>query len=78
MACMYDPQSGQEGHIDANGVIKRRPSNVGRRVIWAGGNCDVVADKQHSIVVTLDQAAFGSEIKYICGVGTMVRGDVVA
>ena len=78
MACMHDPRSGQEGHIDANGVIKRRPSNVGRRAIWAGGNYDVVADKQYSIVVTLDQAAFGSEIKYICGVGTLVRGDVVA
>ena len=78
MACMHDPRSGQEGHIDANGVIKKRPSNAGRRAIWAGGNCDVVADKQYSIVVTLDQAAFGSEIEYICGVGTLVRGDVVA
>ena len=46
VACMHDPQSGQEGHIDANGVIKRGPSNTGRRAIWAGGNCDVVADKQ--------------------------------
>ena len=45
MACMHDPRSGQEGYIDANGVIKRRPSNVGRRTIWSGGNCDVVADK---------------------------------
>ena len=78
MVCMHDPRSGQEEHIDANGVIKRGPSNAGRRVIWAGGNCDVVADKQDSIVVTLDQAAFGSEIRYICGVGTFVRGDVVA
>ena len=54
MACMHDPRSGQEGHIDANGVIKRGPSNASRRAIWAGGNCDVVADKQYSIVVTLD------------------------
>ena len=45
MACMHDPRSGQEGHIDANGVIERRPSNAGRRAIWSGGNCDVVADK---------------------------------
>ena len=78
MACMHDPLSGQKGHIYANGVIERGPSNAGRRAIWAGGNCDVVADKQYSIVVTLDKAAFGSEIKYICGVGTLVRGDVVA
>ena len=78
MVCMHDPRSGQEGHKDANGVNKGRPSNEGRRAIWAGGNCDVVADKQYSIVVTLDQAAFRSEIKYICGVGTLVREDVVA
>ena len=38
----------------------------------------MVADKQYSIVFTLDQAAFGSEIKCICEVGTLVRGDVVA
>ena len=78
MACMHDPRSGQDGHIDANGVIKRGSSSAGRRTIWAGGNCDVVADKQYSIVVTLDQAAFGSEIKYICGVGALVRGVAVA
>ena len=58
--------------------IKRGSSSAGRRAIWVGGNGDVVADKQYSIVVTLDQGAFGSEIKYICGVGTLVRGDVVA
>ena len=38
----------------------------------------MVADKQDSIVVTLDQAAFGSEIKYVCGVGSLMRGNVVA
>ena len=38
----------------------------------------MVADKQDNIAVTLDQATFGSEIKYICGVATLVRGDVVA
>ena len=78
MACIHDPRSGQEGHIDANRIMKRRPSNAGRRSIGARGNCNVVADKLYSIVVTLDQAAFGSEIEYICGVGTLVRGDVVA
>ena len=78
MACMHDPRSGQEGHIDANGVIERRPSNAGRRASWSGGNFDVVAGKQYSIVVTLDQVAFGSEIKYVCGVGTLIRGNVVA
>ena len=78
MACVHDPRSGQERHIDANGVVERGPSSAGRTAIWAGGNCGVVADKQYSIVVTLDQAAFGSEIKYICGVGTLVREDVAA
>ena len=38
----------------------------------------MVADKQYSIVVTLDQAVFGSEIKYVFGVGTLMRGNVVA
>ena len=78
MACMHDPRFDQEGHIDENGVIERRPSNAGRRIIWSGGNCDVVADKQDSIVVTPDQTAFGSEIQYVCGVGTLMRGNVVA
>ena len=78
MVCMHDPRSGQEGHIVANEVIERRPSKVGRRTVWSGGNCDVVADKQYSIVVTLDQAAFGSKIKYVCGIGTLMRGNVVA
>ena len=78
MVCMHDPWSCQEGHIDANGVIKRRPFNAGRRAIWSGGNCDVVADKQYSIVGALNQAAFGSEIKYVCGIGTLMRGNVVA
>ena len=78
VVCMHDPRSGQEGHIDANGVIERRSSNAGRRTIWSGGNCDVVAVKQYSIVVTLDQATFGNEIKYVCGVKTLVRGNVVA
>ena len=78
MVCMQDPRSGQERYIDANGVIERRPSNAGRRAIWSGGNCDVVADKQDSIVVTLDQTAFGSEIQYVCGVVTLTRGNVVA
>ena len=78
MACMHDPRAGQEGHIDASGVVGRRPSNAGRRAIWSGGNCDVVADKQYRIVITLNQAAFGSEIKYVGGVGTLMRGNVVA
>ena len=77
-AYMHDPRSGQEGHIDTNGVIERRSSKAGRRTIWSVGNCDVVADRQYSIVVTLDQAAFGSEIKYVCGIGTLMRGNVVA
>ena len=75
---MHDPRSGQEGHIDSNGVIERKSSNEGSRAIWSGGNCDVVADKQHSIVVTLDQTGFGSEILYVCGVGTLMRGNMVA
>ena len=78
VACMHDPRSDQEGYIDANGVIERRLSKAGRRTLWSGGKCDVVADKQYSVVVNLDQAAFGSEIKYVCGVGTLVRGNVVA
>ena len=69
MACMHDPWSGQEGDIDAKGVIERRPSKAGRRTTWSGGNCDMVADKQYSIVVILEQAAFGSEIKYVCRLG---------
>ena len=78
MACMHDPRSGQEGHVDANGAVKRRPSKAGRGTILSGGDGGGTADEQYSIVVTLDQAAFGGEIEYVCGIGALVRGDVVA
>ena len=78
MACMHDPRPGQKGHIDANGVVKRRQSKTGRETIWSGGYRGRAADKQYSIVVTLDQAAFGDDIEYVCGVGALMRGDVVA
>ena len=78
MACMHDPRPGQKGHIYANGVVERRPSGTGRETIWSGGYGGRAADKQYSIVVTLDQAAFGGEIEYVCGVGALMRGNVVA
>ena len=78
VACMHDPRSGQKGHIDANGVVERRPSKTGRATICSEGYGGRTADKQYSIVVTLDQAAFGGEIEYVCGVGMLMRGDVVA
>ena len=78
MACMHDQRSGQKGHIDANGVIERRPSKTGRETIWSGGYGGRAAGKQYSVVVTLDQAAFGGEIEYVCGVGALMRGNVVA
>ena len=55
-----------------------RPSKAGRGAIWSGGDGGGTADEQDSIVVPLDQAAFGDEIEYVCGVGALVRGDVVA
>ena len=73
VACMHDPRPGQKGHIDANGVVERRPSKTGRETIWSGGYGGRAADKQYSIVVTLDQAAFGGEIEYVCGVGALMR-----
>ena len=78
VVCMYDPRSGQKGHIDANGFVERRPSKTGRETIWSGGYGGGAVDKQYSIVVTLDQAAFGGEIEYVCGVGALMRGNVVA
>ena len=78
VARLQDPRSGQEGHVDANGVVKRRPSKAGRRTVWSGGDGGGTADEQYSIVVTLDEAAFGGEIEDVCGVGAVVRGDVVA
>ena len=77
VACMHDPRSGQEEHVDANGVVERRPSKAGRGTIWSGGYGGRAADKQYSILVTLDKAAFGGEIEYVCGVGALVRGDVI-
>ena len=78
VAHLHDPRSGQEGHVDANGVVKRRPSKAGRVAVWLGGGGGGTVDEQYSIVVTLDQAAFGGEIEDVCGVGALVRGDVVA
>ena len=78
VACIHDPRSGQEGHIDANKVVERRPSKTGRETIWSGGYGGGTADKQYSIAVTLDQAAFGGEIEYVCGVGALNRGNAVA
>ena len=71
MACMHDPRSGQEGHVDTNEVVKTRPSKAGRGTIWSGGDGGGTADEQYSIVVTLDQAAFGGEI---CGSGRSCEG----
>ena len=53
VASMHDPRSGQKGHIDANGVVERRPSRTDRETIWSGGYGGRAADKQHSVVVTL-------------------------
>ena len=78
MACMHDPRPGRKGYTDANGVVERRTSETGRETIWSGGYGVRAADKQYSIVVTLDQAAFGGEIEYFCGVGALMRGNVVA
>ena len=78
MARLHDPRSGQEGNVDANEVVKRRPSKAGRVAVWLGGGGGGTADEQYSIVVTLDQAAFGDEIEDVCGVGALVREDVVA
>ena len=77
MAPLHDPRSGQERHVDANGVVKRRPSKEGGVAVGGGGGCGT-ADEQFSIVVTLNQAAFGGEIEDVCVIGALVRGDVVA
>ena len=47
VACMHDPQSGQKGHIDANGVVERRPFKTRREAIWSGGCGGGAADKQY-------------------------------
>ena len=78
VARLHDPRSGQERHVDANGVVKRRPSKAGGVAVRLGGSGCGTADKQFSIVVTLNQAAFGGEIEDVCVVGALVRGDVVA
>ena len=78
MACVYDPRSDQQRYIYANRVIERSPSKTGRGTIWSGDNCGGFAYKQDSIVVALDQAAFGGETEYVSGVGTLMRRKMVA
>ena len=78
MACVHDPWSGQQRDVDANRVIERGPSGTGRGTIWSGDGSGGFAYEQDSIVVALDQAAFGSEIEYVGGDGTLVRRKMVA
>ena len=78
MACVHDPRSGQQRYVKANRVIERRPSKTGRGTIWNGDSCGGFVHKQDSIMVALDQAAFGSEIEYVGGVGTLMRRKMVA
>ena len=78
MACVHDPWSGHQRNVDANRVIERRPSKTGRGTIWIGDGYGGFAYKQDSIVVALDQAAFGGEIEYVGGVGTLMRRKMVA
>ena len=78
MACVHDPRSGQQRYVDANRVVERRPSKTDRGTIWPGDSYGGFAHKQDGIVVTLDQAAFGGEIEYVGGVGTLTRRKMVA
>ena len=78
MACVHDPRSGQQRHLDANRVNERRPSKAGRGTIWSGDSCGGFAHKQDSFMVTLDQAAFGGKIEYVGRVGTLMRRKIVA
>ena len=78
VACVHNPWSGQQRDVDANRVIERRPSKTGRGTIWSGYRCGGFAYEQDSIVVALDQAAFGGEIEYVGGVGTLMRRKMVA
>ena len=78
MACVHDPWSGQQRNVDADRVIERRPSKTGRGAIWSGDSSGGFAYEQDSIVVALDQAAFGGEIEYVGGVGTLMRRKMVA
>ena len=78
MACVHDPWSGQQRDVNANRVIERRPSKTGRGTIWSGDSSGGFAYEQDGIVVALDQAAFGGEIEYVGGVGTLMRRKMVA
>ena len=78
MACVHDPWPGQQRDVDANRVIERGPSRTGRGAIWSGNCSGRFAYEQGGIMVALDQAAFGSEIEYVGGVGTLVRRKMVA
>ena len=78
MACVHDPWSDLQRDVDANSVIERRPSKTGWGTIWSGDSSGGFAYEQDSIVVALDQAAFGGEIEYVGGVGTLMRRKMVA
>ena len=69
MACMHYLGSGKQWHVDADRVIKGRTAGVA----GIGG----VPYQQYCVVVAVGAAVFGSKIKDVCGVGSLMGGDMI-
>ena len=78
MACVHDPSSGQNGHINADGVIEGGSTQTARRFISCRSDGNRFAKEQEGIAVSLEQTTFCGKVCYVCGFEPRMRGNVVA
>lgn len=74
---MHTPRARKQRREDIDEINERGPLKVGRRVDRSGGNSGGDANKLYSIVATLDQATFRGVVIFICGFGSLMRGNPV-
>ena len=56
--CVHDPQSSQKRHMDADGIIEGGLARTPRVSIRYRGDSSRFVDKENSIAVSLEQAAY--------------------
>ena len=72
-ACVHDPRSGQNDHIDAYGAIEGGSTWTVRVSVSGSGDDSRLADEQGSIVVSLEQVVVCCKVSYVCGFGPYAR-----
>ena len=75
---VHDLRSGKKRYIDADGNIEEGSAQTASGSIRCRDDGNRFADKQESIVVSLDQATFCSKIDYGCAFAPCRGGNVIA